>query len=113
MSSYVTTSHGIDLDRDVLLRYMAGLVHRFYKILPLREENEPTLDQYIEGLLRELLGCKALIEFLKDDDRYMSLISMLQYMLVNKPDVATTKSDVFRAINILRQLQKKYGPLKE
>lgn len=107
------TSQNIELDKEVVIRYMGGLVNRFYKILPIRQSGEPTLRQYLMSLLREMLGCQSLIVLLKDDDRYMSLLATLQYMIDNEPDIPQTKTDVFRAINILRQLQKKYGENKE
>lgn len=91
------------------MRYMGGLVNRFFKILPIKEEGEPTLKQYMQSLQREMLGCQSLIIMLKDDDRYMSLLSILQYLIDNDTTIKTTKMEVFRAINILRQLQKKYG----
>lgn len=107
------TCYNVEIDRTVLIRYISGLINRFYKILPLREEGEPTLRQYQESLLREMLGCQSLVVAMKDDDRYMSLLAILQYMIDHEPDVPKTKAEVFRAINILRQLQRKYDFLKE
>lgn len=103
------TSQGIELDQGTVVRYMGGLVNRFFKILPIKEEGEPTLKQYMQSLQREMLGCQSLIVLLKDDDRYMSLLSILQYLIDNDTNIKTTKTEVFRAINILRQLQTKYG----
>lgn len=103
------TSQGIELDQGTVVRYMGGLVNRFFKILPIKEEGEPTLKQYMQSLQREMLGCQSLIIMLKDDDRYMSLLSILQYLIDHDTNIKTTKMEVFRAINILRQLQKKYG----
>lgn len=103
------TCQDIELDQSIVVRYMGGLVNRFFKILPIKEEGEPTLMQYMQSLQREMLGCKNLIVLLKDDDRYLSLLSILQYLIDHDTDVKTTKTEVFRAINILRQLQKKYG----
>lgn len=100
---------GVELSNALFEKYLEKLIGRFYKILPLRESGETTLKQYILSLQREMVGCRGFIDALKNDDRYLSLLSMLQYMIDNDIDVKTTKSDVFRAISILKQLQQKYA----
>lgn len=102
------TCYDIELSDELVSRQIKNLVNRFYKILPIKESGEPTLKQYQSGLLREMVGFKELIVAFKYDDRYLSLLSILQYMIDNDPDVETVKSDVFKAINILKSLQKKY-----
>lgn len=102
------TSHGIELSNELVNRHLRDLVNRFYKILPIKESGEPTLLQYQKSLLREMLGLQNLIVALKNDDRYLSLLSILQYMIDYNPDVSAVRSDVFRAISILNHLQKKY-----
>lgn len=102
------TSHNVELSNELVSRYTKDLVNRFYKILPIKESGELTLKQYQCSLLREMLGCQGLITAFRHDDRYLSLLSMLQYMIDNDPDVDTIRSDVFKAINILKNLQKKY-----
>jgi len=102
------TCYEVEMSDKLVQRQMEGLVNRFYKILPLRESCEPTLKQYQRSLLREMLGFQELIVVLKYDDRYVSLLSILQYMISHEPDVDVTRSEVFRAINIIKNLQKKY-----
>lgn len=88
--------------------YMNALVNRFYKILPIKESGEDTLTRYLESLQREMIGLRDLITFIKDDDRYLTLLAMAQYFIDHDADVATVRTDVFRAISILKKLQKKY-----
>lgn len=102
------TKHNIELSDELISRQIYDLVNRFYKILPIKESGEPTLKQYQESLLREMLGCQSLIVAFHQDDRYISLLSILQYMIDHDPDVSIVRSDVFRAIGILKNLQKKY-----
>ena len=104
------TSHNIELSDELVARQIKDLVNRFYKILPIKESGEATLKQYQLSLLREMLGCQSLIVAFGYDDRYLSLLSILQYMIDYDPDVNAVRSDVFRAINILKSLQKKYCP---
>lgn len=102
------TCYDIELSNELVYKQIKDLVNRFYKILPIKESGEPTLKQYQSSLLREMLGFQSLIVALKYDDRYMSLLSILQYMIEFDPDVNLVRSDVFKAINILKSLQKKY-----
>lgn len=94
----------------ILDNYLSGLVNHFFKILPIKESGESTLDVYIRSLQSELLGCKELIEAIHNDALFLTLISILQY-LIDTPscDVPTVKREVFRAISICNKLQKKYA----
>ena len=91
-------------DEALVRNWLASLVSRVYKILPIRENNEQTLGQYMKSLQREMLGTKALIQALDSDGRYMSVISIIQYMIDYPCDIAVTRSEVFKAIDILKKL---------
>lgn len=97
------------IESSILVNYFYTLIGLFFKILPLRESNEPTLGKYIKSLQRELLGCKNLISFLEYDGRFLELISTLQYFL-DHPDaeIEIVRSDVFRSIEILKKLSAYY-----
>lgn len=93
---------------ELVPKYASSLVGRFYKILPLCENASPTLDKYMKSLLRELLGCRQLITVFQMDDRYTSLLSILQSLIDDHSDIDIVKSDVFRAISLVNQLTDKY-----
>jgi hypothetical protein len=104
------TSAGIAMDAEIFRNYLTNLVNRFFKILPIRENGENSLDVYLRSLQVELLGCKELILFLQNDPEVLTLASILQYFIDN-PDctVATTKREVFKAISIVGKLKEKYA----
>ena len=103
------TIYDVEISREVVKKRVAELVNQFYKILPLRENESDTLSQYSSSLLREMLGMKELIKEWHDDGQYVSLLGILQFITDNpRCDVATVKSDVFKAINIIKRLQAKY-----
>lgn len=102
------TTHNIEISNQLVNNQIGDLVNRFYKILPIKESGEATLHQYLLSLQREMLGCHNLVSAFQHDDRYLSLLSILQYFIDYEPDVQIVKSDVFKAINILKKLQKKY-----
>ena len=102
------TISGAELPNTLVAKYVKALTGQFYKILPIKESGEPTLCKYMESFQRELIGCKDLIAAFETDELFLSLISILQYLIEAETDVATVKSEVFKAIRICEKLQKKY-----
>lgn len=103
------TTTGIPVSKDLLCNYFKNLVNLFFKILPIRENNEDSLVVYMESLQTELLGCKELIIALKNDSNYLTLLSILQYLIDNPEcEVHKVKREVFRAISICNKLKSKY-----
>ena len=102
------TTYNIEVTDRMALNYLNALVNRFYKILPIKESGENTLKQYLESLQREMLGLRDLMAFIHDDDRYLTLLAIVQYFIDNDADVGTVRTDVFRAISLIKKLQKKY-----
>ena len=103
------TIYNVDVSREVINKRVSELINQFYKILPLRENESATLSQYTGSLLWEMLGMKQLFVEWHDDSQYASLLGILQYISDNPTcDVSVVKSDVFKAINIIKRLQKKY-----
>lgn len=93
---------------DLLLHnYFDALVNRFYKILPMREQDEPYLDLYMQSFRNELLGCNNCIE---NDAMLMTLVSILQYLIDHQDvPVSEVKREVFRAISVCNKLKDKYS----
>ena len=106
----IQTTKGIMMDREILINYTSNLVNLFFKILPIRESNEPSLKTYMESLQAEILGCKSLIETTKADPLFLSLVSILQYLIDNtESDTAVFKREIFKAISICNKLKARYS----
>ena len=105
----VNTTPGVPIDAEVLHNYFRRLVNHFFKILPMRENDEESLTTYMQSLQVELLGCKGLITAIHDDSNYLTILAILQY-LIDNPDcsVSEVKREVFRAISICNKLQSKF-----
>ena len=103
------TSCDIELNDAMFRKKLIAYVNQFYKILPIKESGEPSLTQYMQSLLREMIGCQALITALDNDAQYLSLLSILQYMIDHDCDVATVRTDVFKAIGILKKMQARFA----
>lgn len=104
----IMTVCGDMISKKYLGNYVSSLVNCFYKILPMREDGEPSLQLYMEGLRRELIGCGGLIPALGEESMYITLLCILQ-SFIDHPDmaVADVKRDVFRAITICKNLSGK------
>lgn len=105
------TKYEIEISRDLMVNKFTDMVNQFYKILPLKENNSPTLQQYMVGFMRELLGLQSLMNDLNNDGLFANLLGILQYLIDNDCDTATIKTDVFKAIGIVKKLQQKYKDL--
>lgn len=106
----VETMAGMPIEAEVLHNYFRNLVNHFFKILPIREQNEESLTTYMQSLQAELLGCKGLVSAIQNDASYLTLLSILQY-LIDNPEctVREVKREVFRAISICNKLKAQYA----
>lgn len=106
----IQTTAGVPMDAKVLSNYFRTLINLFFKILPIWESGESSLDTYMRSLQAELLGCKELIDAIHADSLFLSLTSILQY-LIDHPssEIKTVKREVFKAISICNKLKAKYA----
>lgn len=105
----VNTVSGHELSGDVLNNYLRNLVNQLFKILPIRESEEPSLVDYMISLQSELIGCSSLITALHEDSMFLSVLSILQF-LIDHPEssVSTFKREVFKSISLCNKLKSKY-----
>ena len=72
----IQTTAGVPMSAAVLDNYLRSLINLFFKILPLKESGERSLETYMKSLQAELLGCNALVEAIHDDSMFLSLASI-------------------------------------
>lgn len=106
----IQTTAGVPMDAKVLSNYLRTLINLFFKILPIWESGESSLNTYMRSLQAELLGCRELIDAINADPMFLSLISILQYLIDNPScEITTVKREVFKAISICNKLKAKYA----
>lgn len=103
----ILTKCGTVTDR-LFENYLDRLVPRFFKIMALNDDKNPTLNDYLKRMQRELTGSKNLINVLNDDARFMTLISTLQFFIDN----GVVNSDVKNCISISQELKRYYFPIE-
>jgi hypothetical protein len=97
-----------ELPNELLVVYVDGLIAKVYKTLPMKEENSQTLSVYLKSLLRELIGAKELVEELKLNQDFASLLDILQSLL-NEKDMTNFRSDVFKSLTIIKRIKSSLG----
>jgi len=102
------TTNGYNVPAEMVDNYLSKLVDQFFKILPIKEEGEPSLNEFMRSLQAELLGFKGLMAEIGNDSMYLTLLSILQYLIENDCDVPVVKREVFKAISICKKLRNKY-----
>ena len=104
------TAAGKQIEPALLNNYFKYLVNQFFKILPMRENEDTSLQVYLKSLQAELLGCNEFVCDIKKNASFMTLLSMLQYM-IDRPDcpVLEVRREVFRAISICNRLKAEYA----
>lgn len=106
------TSNGMQVSSSSVISYIDSLVNKFFKILPMREESEPSLSEYILSFQRELIGCGDMITSFHDDGLYISILSILQFLsdnvLPDSCDMAAFRREVFHAISLCGKLKRKF-----
>ena len=101
------TKYG-DVPDSVVHNYFKSLINQIYKILPIKESGEQTLEIYIDSLLRELIGYKNLFDEVQEDSMLISIISILSYLSSNDCSTRVVRSDVFKAISICNKITERY-----
>lgn len=107
------TISGAKIDGALVKNYFSRLIDLFFKILPMYETGEASLNKYMEGLRDEMAGFSDLITCVNYDAMYLSLMATLQFLIGEVESADCTKdvlkNKVFGAISLCNKLSQKYG----
>lgn len=105
----VGTVTGRAVSAALLSDYFRNLVNQFFKVLPMRENNESSVDVYMKSLQVELLGCGKFIPEMQKNAIYLTLLSILQYLIENRDcPIPVVRREVFKAISACKKLESLY-----
>lgn len=97
--------------------YLDVLINRCFKIIPLFEESNQWLPQYIGSLIYELKGLENVIEGLEDSARFVSLLATLESIydeaLFDDNSYESIRREVFKCIDIIKKLKLKRCDINE
>jgi hypothetical protein len=92
------------VDDSLVEKYLEKLVDKIFKLLPLREEENPTLTMYHHSLMLELTGFRSLFSELNDKAELISLLSSLESLLTIE-DFKLYRSKVFECISLVKKVR--------
>ena len=89
--------------------FLHRLVGRFFKIMPLKESNSPTLNLYLQSFKIDLMGCNSVMKATGYNDLFLQLIDVLQFFLEHDFDNDTCHREVMKCIGIVKLLYEDYA----
>lgn len=92
-----------DETTNLFLKTMIGAT---YKILPMHDNEDITLPQHLDSLYIQLVGGSEFYPELKYNQRYYSIINIVQYFRNHEYDKKTCKREVLKCTNLLEKLSK-------
>ena len=93
------TKYG-DIPSSAFEEYQASLINRIWILLPLREENCPTLKNNIERINRELHG---MIAIGADYNKYIITVMNLLENAISEQDFEAYRSDILRCCELTKR----------
>lgn len=96
------------IPNEYFANYFKFLIGRVWKILPMTEENNIHLKEYMEGLQRELIGNMNLVEELKYDGYFITLLNKIEYLINEDYSHEICRKEVLESVSIIEKLQDKY-----
>lgn len=82
----------------------ALIEHQLFKILPMKEDDNPSLDSYLDSLIIEVWGAKSLYPELDESNEYLRIMHTLSYFKDNEYSVVQCKREVFKMINLAKKI---------
>ena len=89
--------------------YLQSLTGKIFKILPMFENEDETLNTYMAHLVAELSGGSFSFPELSSDAGYISLFNGVNYILHHDCSVKQCKREVFNMLSVVDVLIEKYG----
>lgn len=109
----MVTKYNTEVGPILIGNYFRALIDLFFKILPMWEGKEESLPVYMDSLQLELVGFKSLVPAINSDAAFLSLMSILQYMIDHpESEKPVVKREVFHAISICKKLRSRYGHME-
>lgn len=83
--------------------YKKLLIDKIFKILPMKEKNSITLDQYMESFLIELVGGEKVIIKFSNNPYFLSIINSIEGLRYEN-DLKAFRSKIFECISLCQKL---------
>jgi len=85
-------------------KYLRSAVNKVFKILPLKEESNEGLSEYIDSLIIQLVGAMETYPELKVSQEYLSVVNSIYYFQKNVFSTKQCRREVFKSTATLSDL---------
>lgn len=92
-----------------MILFFKNIIGKIFKILPLKEENNIGFYDYVDSILIQLIGAKSTFLELENNQDFLSVINIIQYIKNNKCSNKQCKREIFKCLNIIQKLIKEQG----
>ena len=94
------------MDDKTTKLFLSNMIGTVYKVLALYDSNDQNLKGYIDSVCIQLLGGLETFPELKYNQKYISVINIIQYLRTNEFDKKTCKREILKGTNILEKLSR-------
>lgn len=88
--------------------FLKKIKNDIFKILPLKEESNSGLSDYIDSVSVQLNGAIHTYPFLSEDIDYLTVINVINYLKNNDFSTKQCKREVFKCLDVLTKIADKY-----
>lgn len=85
------------------------LISKIFKILPLKEQGNPKLPEYIDSVSIQLKGaletCMDLADNVQYNRKYIEVLNTINYLKHNDFSVKQCKREIFKCLSILDSIR--------
>ncbi len=85
--------------------FLNNIIGCVYKVLPLKEEQNSYLPEYIDSLLIQLKGALVTYPSLSSNTKYIAIINSIQYFSNNEFTNKQCKREIFKCIDNIKKIQ--------
>lgn len=89
-----------------MILFLNNMVGKIFKILPLKEENNLGFNDYVDSILVQLVGATKTFEELENNQDFLTVINIIQYINNNKCSNKQCKREVFKCLDIIQKMTK-------
>ena len=89
-----------------MILFLNNMVGKIFKILPLKEENNLGFNDYVDSILVQLVGATKTFEELENNQDFLTVINIIQYINNNECSNKQCKREVFKCLDIIQKMTK-------
>lgn len=99
-----------------LVVYIHNVTGRVFKLLTMREQEErgeqTFFADYLDSLSVDMLGAVETFPALGDDDDYIVVTNIINFLKHHDTSLKATKREVFKALRLLNRIEERAGGVK-